>query len=235
MRVAIIPARGGSKRIFRKNVRPFAGKPMIGYSIQTALASGLFARVIVSTDDEEIATIARDLGAEVPFIRPAQLADDRAGTTEVMAHAVGWLNASGAAPSVACCVYATAPFMRGEDLQRALTLLEAGNWQYVFAAAGYAAPIFRSFRQLPDGGVEMFFPEHFHSRSQDLPRALYDAAQFYWGRPQAWLAGLRVFDRHSALVEIPSWCVQDIDTEEDWGRAERLALGLRGALARDGT
>jgi N-acylneuraminate cytidylyltransferase len=235
VRVAIIPARGGSKRIPRKNVRHFAGKPMIAHSIQTAISSGLFERVLVSTDDEEIAHVARSFGAEVPFVRPVHLADDRTGTSEVVAHAIGWLVEHGVKPSAVCCIYATAPFMLQEDLQRALTLLETADWQFVFAATSYAAPIFRSFRRLPGGGLEMFFPEHFNTRSQDLPQALHDAAQFYWGRPQAWLAGLRVFDRHSSVIEIPSWRVQDIDTEEDWARAERLAISISsGAQLPDG-
>jgi pseudaminic acid cytidylyltransferase len=221
--VAVIPARGGSKRIPRKNIRLFAGKPMIAYSIETALRSSLFEEVIVSTDDEEISRIARDYGAAVPFRRPANLADDHTGTTEVVAHAVRWLNGQSRAPAAVCCIYPTAPFLRAEDLRRALALLEGGSWQYVFAATAYAAPIFRSFRRAADGGVEMFFAEHFNTRSQDLPEALHDAGQFYWGRPQAWLSSLRVFDRHSSVIEIPRWRVQDIDTEEDWLRAELLA------------
>ena len=226
MRVAIIPARGGSKRIPRKNIRSFQGKPIIGYSIECALRSGLFGRVIVSTDDAQIAEVARDFGAEVPFVRPAALADDHAGTTEVTGHAVEWLLSSGLTLTAVCCIYATAPFIQQSDLRKGLELLESGNWQYVFSAATYSAPIFRSFRGNAQGGVEMFFAEHFESRSQDLPQALHDAAQFYWGRPRAWATALRIFDRHSTVIEIPRWRVQDIDTEEDWVRAEGLARYL---------
>lgn len=222
MIAAVIPARGGSKRLPRKNIRPFAGKPMIAHSIGCALRSGLFERVIVSTDDAEISRVARDFGAEVPFVRPPELSDDHAGTADVIAHAVKYLVDEGAALSAVCCIYATAPFIRPEDLERGLTLLEAGTMQYVFSATTFDAPIFRSFRNKVEGGLEMLFPEHYDTRSQDLPEALHDAAQFYWGRPQAWLEKTKVFDRFSAVVNIPRWRVQDIDTEEDWARAESM-------------
>lgn len=220
MKVAIIPARGGSKRIPRKNIREFAGKPMIAHSINCALQSGLFERVIVSTDDEEISRVARDSGAEVPFLRPPELSDDHAGTTEVVAHAINFLQDCGEKLSAVCCIYATAPFLRQEDIKQGLKVLESGDWQYVFAATNFAFPIFRSLRKKPEGGVEMFFPEHFSTRSQDLPEAFHDAGQFYWGRPQAWINGIRIFDKSSTVVTIPRWRVQDIDTLEDWDRAQ---------------
>jgi len=220
--VAIIPARGGSKRIPRKNVRPFAGKPIIAYSIECALHSSLFERVIVSTDDEEISRVARDFGAEVPFVRPEELSNDHAGTTEVVAHAINWLQGRGAHLSAVCCMYATAPFIRQEDVKQALAMLERGNWQYVFPAATFSAPVFRSFQKNAGGGLEMLFPEHFTTRSQDLPEVLHDAGQFYWGRPRAWLEDLRIFDATSTVLPIPRFRVQDIDTLEDWERAEEM-------------
>jgi len=224
--VAVIPARGASKRIPRKNIRPFAGKPMMAHSIDCARASGLFERIIVSTDDAEIACLAKTLGAEAPFTRPAALADDHAGTTAVIAHAIEWLQAEGTIASAVCCIYATAPFMRAADLTAGWHLLESGRWQYVFAATRLDASVHRSFVQKDDGSVEMLFPELFNTRSQDLPEVLHDAAQFYWGQPEAWLHGVRVFDRHSTIVAIPPWRVQDIDTEEDWLKAEAMALRL---------
>lgn len=226
MRIAFIPARGGSKRIPRKNIRRFCGRPMIAWPIQAARESGLFSRIAVSTDDEEIASVAREWGAEVPFRRPAELSGDHTGTTEVMGHAVRWAIEQGWSPTAACCIYATAPFLRAADLERGLRALESGTWAYAFAATEYPAPIFRSFRQHPDGGAEMFFPQHFETRSQDLPIALHDAAQFYWGRPDAWLEGKTLFARHSVPLVIPRWRVQDIDSEEDWRRAETLAPGI---------
>src|SRR2546423_1892475 len=224
--LAVIPARGGSKRIPRKNIRNFRGKPMIAWSIDAARQSGLFDHLIVSTDDDEIAAVAAAWGAEVPFKRPAHLSDDHAGTTEVIAHSTRWALEHGWKVEAVCCVYATAPFIEVGDLQRGWQLLVSANWAYVFAATKYAAPVFRSFRQHPDGEIEMFFPEHFHTRSQDLPVALHDAAQFYWGRVHAWLQELPVFDRHSTCVSIPRWRVQDVDTAEDWIRAEAVAAQL---------
>ena len=207
MKVAVIPARGGSKRIPRKNIREFAGKPMIAHSINCALESGLFERVVVSTDDEEISRVARDFGAEVPFLRPEELSDDHTGTTEVIAHSIDYLRSQGAKLSAVCCIYATAPFIRQEDLKEGLRVLEAGNWQYVFSATNFAFPIFRSLQKNAEGGLEMFFPKHFNSRSQDLPEALHDAGQFYWGRPQAWLDHVRILDTASTVVTIPRWRV----------------------------
>jgi pseudaminic acid cytidylyltransferase len=221
MRIAVIPARGGSKRIPRKNIKPFAGRPMISYSIAAAVQSGLFDRIIVSTDDGEIASVARTCGAEVPFLRPAELSDDHTGTMQVVEHAIRFLASGGVCDLTAvCCIYATAPFIRHEDLGRGLELLESGNWQYVFAATNFAAPIFRSFQKNASGGLEMFFPDYFPTRSQDLPEALHDAGQFYWGKPAAWLSAAMVFDRLSTVIQLPRWRVHDIDTEDDWLRAE---------------
>jgi N-acylneuraminate cytidylyltransferase len=228
MKIAVIPARGGSKRIPRKNIKPFSGKPMIAWSIEAAKSSGLFDRIIVSTDDAEIAEVAKKWGAEVPFMRPAELSNDYAATTEVIAHATQWALDQGLDVEAVCCIYATAPFVETNDLKRGWDALSAGDWQYAFTVTDFAAPIFRSFKQTAEGGVEMFFPEHFATRSQDLPIALHDAGQFYWGRPAAWLEGRRIFDRHSAPVIIPRWRVQDIDIPEDWERAEILAPIIMG-------
>ena len=222
MKIAIIPARGGSKRIPRKNIKNFCGKPMIAWSIEAAKASGLFEHIIVSTDDDEIAEVAKQGGAEVPFMRPAELSGDYAGTTEVIAHATQWAISQGWPVTAVCCIYATAPFVQEADLKRGLEALESGDWAYSFTATDFSAPIFRSFKQTANGGIEMFFPEHFLTRSQDLPTALHDAGQFYWGRTSAWIEGKRIFDRHSFPVIIPRWRVQDIDSQDDWGRAELI-------------
>ena len=226
MRVAVIPARGGSKRIPRKNIREFAGKPIIAWSIDAAKESDLFDRIIVSTDDAEIAEVAKQWGAEVPFMRPAELSNDYAGTTEVVAHAIEYLCNQGTKLSAVCCIYATAPFIRQADLKQGLAILEAGNWQYVFSATTFAFPIFRSFQKNAEGGLEMLFPEYFNTRSQDLPEVLHDAGQYYWGRPRTWTDRARIFDSNSTTVIIPRWRVQDIDTEEDWIRAESMAAYL---------
>ena len=225
MKIAVIPARGGSKRIPRKNIKGFYGKPMIAWSIEAAKASGVFDHIIVSTDDTEIAEVSKQYGAEVPFIRPVDLSGDYAGTTEVIAHAIGYMHEQQWSVDAVCCIYAT-PFVRAEDIKLGLSAMQSGSWEYAFAVTDFGAPVFRSFHLHPDGGVEMFFPEHLETRSQDLPVAMHDAGQFYWGRPGAWLEDKRVFDRHSFPVVLPRWRVQDIDTEEDWKRAELIQQAL---------
>jgi N-acylneuraminate cytidylyltransferase len=228
MKIAVIPARGGSKRIPRKNIKPFCGKPIIAWSIELAQESGLFDRIIVSTDDAEISEVAKSCGAEVPFMRPAELSNDYVGTTEVIAHATQWALVQGFDVDAVCCIYATAPLSQVEDIKQGLEALESGEWDYAFSVTDFAAPIFRAFKQTAEGGIEMFFPEHFATRSQDLPVALHDAGQFYWGRPSAWIEGKRIFDRHSAPVIIPRWRVQDIDSLDDWKRAELIYNQLEG-------
>ena len=226
MTLCIIPARGGSKRIPRKNIRSFLGRPMIAWPIATALQSGLFEHVIVSTDDEEIAKVAREHGAEVPFMRPAELADDHTGTGEVVAHAIREMQHVGWRGDAACCLYATAPFTTAEHLRAAHNKLVSGERWYVFAACPYPHPIQRAFRQTSEG-VEMFFPKHQETRSQDLEQAWHDAGQFYWGRAEAWLEQRPVFAPGSAFLPLNPAHVQDIDTEEDWQRAEFLMEWLR--------
>ena len=228
MNVAIIPARGGSKRIPRKNVRAFCGRPMIAWPIAAATASGLFDHILVSTEDAEIAEVARQAGAEVSFMRPAELADDHTGTIAVIAHATRWAKEQGWPIEAICCVYPTAPMIAPHDLAEGLRLLREGPRDFVLAATDYAAPVQRAFRQAEGGSIEMFFPEHFDSRSQDLPRALHDAAQFYWGRPEVWLSARTLFGPRTSVVLVPRWRVQDIDTPEDWTRAEALFRSLGG-------
>jgi N-acylneuraminate cytidylyltransferase len=220
MNLAVIPARGGSKRIPRKNLRSFCGKPMIAWSIEAALASGCFDRVVVSTDDEEIAKVAREYGAEVPFVRPAELSDDHTGTTPVVAHAARECGA--AAEDHICCLYATAPFLRPTDIQRGLEVLKESGAEFAFSVTSFAFPIQRAIRVTSENRVEMFAPSVFEVRSQDLEEAWHDAGQFYWGYARAWQAGTQLFSSDSAPVPLPRYRVQDIDTEEDWIRAEWL-------------
>ncbi|OJA07265.1 pseudaminic acid cytidylyltransferase [Halomonas sp. QHL1] len=221
--VAVIPARGGSKRIPRKNIKSFAGKPMIAWSIEAALASGCFDRVIVSTDDDEIATVASEWGAEVPFRRPAELSDDHTGTIPVIAHAIEWLSDHDKAPKTVCCLYATAPFVQPEDLRSGYQSLQGGEEvDYAFSVTSYVFPIQRALRLSPQGRVAMFQPKHFHTRSQDLEEAWHDAGQFYWGLADAWIKGLPIFTERAMPVFLPRHRVQDIDTLEDWQRAEWL-------------
>ncbi|PKF51594.1 pseudaminic acid cytidylyltransferase [Enterovibrio nigricans] len=233
MRVCIIPARGGSKRIPGKNLKSFIGRPIIAYAIDVAKKCALFDRIIVSTDDNEIAAIANELGAEVPFIRPASISDDHATTLDVIKHAIEWLQADKCQTIEAvCCLYATVPFTRAMDLVEGLALLESHDTQYTFAATRFSFPIQRSIRLNSDENVEMFWPEHFSTRSQDLEPAYHDAGMFYWGRPDTFLAGLPIFAPHSKVVQIPHYRVQDIDEPDDWIRAEMLyqILSQRGEL-----
>src|SRR5690606_6657613 len=181
MMLAVIPARGGSKRIPRKNIRPFSGRPMIAWSISAALESGCFDKVIVSTDDGEVAEIARACGAETPFERPAELSDDHTGTIPVIAHAVDWYKRQGAEPRTVCCVYATAPFIQAADIVTGLGKLEEEGCDYVFPVTTFPFPIQRAIRIASSGRSEMFYPEYFSTRSQDLEEAYHDAGQFYWG------------------------------------------------------
>lgn len=229
MKLAVIPARGGSKRIPRKNIKPFCGKPMIGWSIEAARLSGCFDHIIVSTDDTEIAEIARAYDAEVPFMRPLELSDDHTGTIPVIAHAIEWMNRNVGPVDVTCCLYATAPFVLAEDLRRGFDLLKSSGADYVFSVTSYPFPIQRAIRVTADQRVEMFRPEHFSTRSQDLEEAFHDAGQLYWGRAAAWLAGKPLFTRDAAPLLLPRHRVQDIDTAQDWERAEWLfkAMQLR--------
>lgn len=222
MKLAIIPARGGSKRIPRKNIKQFCGKPMIAYSIEAAIESGCFDRVIVSTDDTEIAEVAQAYNAEVPFIRPEELSNDYAGTIPVIQHAVNWLIHEGEAPEFVCCLYATAPFITPEVIKQGLQQLKDTDAAYAFSATSYAFPIQRAFRIKPLLGVEMFEPQQFNTRSQDLEEAYHDAGQFYWGTKDAWLTEKVIFGPESTPVILPRHRVQDIDTPEDWQRAELL-------------
>ena len=222
MNVAVIPARGGSKRIPRKNIKQFCGRPIIAWSIDVAKQSGLFERIIVSTDDKEIAEIAKSYGAEVPFMRSVELSNDYAGTTEVIADAVSWMHEHSWHPEAICCIYPTSVFLLVNDLKKGFDVLSTGNWLYAFSVTDFESPIFRSFIEHPDGGVEMCFPDYFEKRSQDLPVAFHDAAQFYWGKPEAWINQLNIFDFHSNPINIPNYRVFDIDTMEDWQRAELM-------------
>jgi len=192
---------------------------MIAWSIEAALQSNIFERVVVSTDDEEIAGVARQWGSEVPFIRPAELSDDFAGTDDVFLHALKALTVD---DGTACCLYATAPFVQPEDLARGRVILIDHQATSAFSVTRYAYPIFRALKVNKQGRVEMIWPEHRMTRSQDLPETWHDAGQFYWVDVKKYLAEGKIFSDDSCPVEIPSWRVQDIDTEEDWQRAQRI-------------
>ena len=223
MRIAIIPARGGSKRIPRKNIREFHGKPMIAWSIQAALNSGCFDRVIVSTDCREIGQVSRDFGAETPFIRPPELSDDFTPTAPVIAHAINSIEKDNFKVKIVCCIYATAPLIQPSDLKLGLDVMHGGDWKFAFSGTVFDYPVYRSFERDLDGSIRMLFPQHYKVRSQDLPEVWHDAGQFYWGKPDSWRNSDPIFAPHSTVVPLPGWRVQDIDSEEDWKKAEIIA------------
>lgn len=227
MRLAVIPARGGSKRIPRKNIKPFCGKPIIAWSIDTARKSGCFDEIIVSTDDDEIAETAFKHGASIPFIRPPDLSDDITGTIPVIKHAVQHFIKTGNPPDYVCCIYATAPFLEEKDLKKGLSILTDTGCDFTFSVTSYNFPIQRAIRINRQGRVEMFYPENFSVRSQDLEEAYHDAGQFYWGQSRAWLDEIPIFSPGAAPVILPSYRVQDIDTPEDWERAEIMFNAIR--------
>jgi N-acylneuraminate cytidylyltransferase len=222
MRLAVIPARGGSKRIPRKNIKLFGGKPMIAWSIEAAIQSGCFDRIIVSTDDAEIADVARAYGAEVPFVRPPELSDDHTATIPVVAHAIQWISQQFGPVELACCLYATAPFIQSKDLQQGLNALQQSDALYALTVTNFAAPIQRSFRITQQQRIEMFNPDQYNMRSQDLEEAYHDAGQFYWGRAEAWLSSTPLHSEFAIPLLLPRYRVQDIDTMDDWIRAEMM-------------
>jgi len=224
MNVAIIPARGGSKRIPRKNIRLFHGKPMIAWSIEAALQSGCFGRVIVSTDDAEIAEVARQWGAEIPFIRPAELSDDHAGMRAVNRHARIWLQEHDKSPvTMLTTLLATAPFVTPARIRQTVEALLASDKRRAFLSTEFPYPVYRGFTVDTGGSPRMLFPEHLSVRSQDLPTAFHDAGQLYVSK----LYGDDEDDApflgaNSLPIMLPRYLVQDIDTEEDWRRAEMM-------------
>lgn len=227
MTLCVIPARGGSKRIPRKNVKPFHGVAMIAWSIRAAQAAGVFDHILVSTDDAEIAAVARAEGAEVPFLRPADLADDHTPTVPVVAHALARADALWGEQAQVCCLYATAPFVTPADLAAGQALLRDTGADYAMPVTSFPFPIQRAVRISGNNRVEMIHPEHALTRSQDLDEAYHDAGQFYWGTRAAWQAGLPIMGPGTAALPLPRHRVQDIDTPEDWARAEHLFANLR--------
>lgn len=221
-RIAIIPARGGSKRIPKKNIRLFHGKPIVQWVIEAADASGCFDSIVVSTDDPEIAAVARASGALVPFLRPAELSDDHTPTVPVIAHALKTLEQSGASYQAACCIYPTAVFASSEMIRKGLSLLDSGGCNYVISVIPYPHPIERALRLTPNSTTRMENPQHVATRSQDLQPSLHDAGQFYWGLSAAWVSGEPILSGGTKAIVLGSTEARDIDNEQDWQIAEQL-------------
>lgn len=223
--VCIIPARGGSKRILRKNVKSFCGKPMMQWSIEAAHRTGCFEQVIVSTDCHEIADVAKACGALVPFMRPAELSDDHTITASVIRHAIDvTLGKLMPERQPICCLYATAPFVTAQDIVQSLDKLDVS--EFVMPVTRFGFPVQRAARLNEKGELQMFHPEHYRTRSQDLEEAWHDTGQFYWATAQAWRSERSPFELGASAYPIPRWRVQDIDTPEDWQRAELMFEAL---------
>lgn len=233
MNVAIIPARGGSQRIPGKNIKVFCGKPILSYSIEVALNSRLFDEVIVSTDDETVASVAVDHGATVPFVRPRDISDEFTGTNAVVRHALQWLRDNDREFDYACCIYATAPLLRESYLRKGLQLLQASNKMFAFSVASFPFSIYRALSIDEGGSIQPRFPEFAEARSQDLEEHYHDAGQFYWGKPQAFIDELPLYSDSAVPVHLPRHLVQDIDNEEDWLRAEILHAVLQQRMGED--
>lgn len=225
--IAIIPARGGSKRIPHKNIRNFCGRPMIAWSIEAAKSSDLFDHIIVSTDDIEIAEVAKAWGAEIPFMRPAALSNDYVGTGPVVKHALNWVIENLGEPEFVCTIYATAPFIRSIDLINGWQLMIDQESEIAFTVTSFPFPIQRAIKITENGRIGMFQPEHYKTRSQDLEPAYHDAGQFYWARTQAVLNEISAFSEAAVPLILPRYRVQDIDTIEDWHRAELMFKVLK--------
>jgi len=222
MNICVIPARGGSKRIPRKNIKEFNGKPIIAYSIEAALKSNCFSQVIVSTDDDEISEVAKKYGALVPFVRPDELSNDYAGTIPVIKHAIEWMEDNNNYIENVCCLYATAPFIQSKIISKAYQQLQDSNSDYCFSVTSFSFPIQRAIKIVQGDKVNMFYPEHFNTRSQDLEEAYHDAGQFYWGKARAFKDESPLFSEVATPYVLPRYLVQDIDTMEDWIRAEAM-------------
>lgn len=229
MNVAVIMGRGGSKRVPLKNIKPFCGKPMIAHPIQAARGSGLFDRIIVSTDSEQIAKVARECGAEVPFLRPPELADDYVTTAPVLAHALNWLADNGCVVRYVCCIYATSVFALPEYLRKGYELLVEKKVSSVFPVSAYPSSIYRALQINKKGCLEMVWPEHELTRSNDLPEAYHDVGQFYWLDSKKFLAEQRIYTPDAMPVIVPRTLAQDIDTLEDWEAAELKFKAMEAA------
>jgi len=224
MKIAIIPARGGSKRIPHKNIKLFCGKPMIAWSIEAARAARIFDHIIVSTDDDNIAKIANKYGAKTPFSRPPHLSDDYTGTAAVVKHALGWVLENLGVVKHVCTIYATAPFLESNDIIDGFKLLTKRECEMTIAVTSFPFPIQRAIKLSMDGAVSMFEPTNFIKRSQDLEPSYHDAGQLYWATTEAVMNDQSAFTPIARAQVLPRHKVQDIDTIEDWTRAELMFM-----------
>jgi pseudaminic acid cytidylyltransferase len=224
MKLAVIPARGGSKRIPNKNIKLFQGKPIIAWAIECAHASKLFDQVIVSTDSDEIKVVAKDYGATVPFMRPSMLADDLTPTVPVISHAIKEYIKSGVQVDYACCIYPCTPFLTPNDLIEGFRILIDQGWNYVYPVTEFDHPITRAMK-VNDGRATFIYPDAELTRTQDLDGFYHDTGQFYWGKASAWLDQKKMHTE-GGVFKVPNWRFLDIDTQDDWRRLELMFAAL---------
>ena len=223
MNLAIIPARSGSKRIPKKNIKIFDGKPVISYSIQAAIKSKKFKKIIVSTDSKDIAKISNKFGAETPFYRPKKISDDHSSTIDVVKHAISYFKNKNINFNNICCIYPVAPFVSHNDINKAFKILTyEKKLSFIFSAFRSPSKIERSFFMKDKNSLEMNFKNFALSRSQDIKDSYFDAAQFYWGSNNSWKNKKNILNSSSKFIEIPGWRAIDIDTKEDWKKAELM-------------
>jgi len=222
MIVAIIPARGGSKRIKKKNIKNFLGKPIISYPIKEAIKAKIFDKIIVSTDSNQIMKISKKYGAKILFRRPKNLSGDKIGTREVVSHAINWLDKNLKKPKIICCIYPTSPLIKAKDLISSFKKIKNSRWNYVIGATRFSYPIQRAFFKSKNGGIKMVNQKNFHKRSQDFRETFHDAGQFCWGKFNAWNSKKIILEKNSTFYLMSKLKVQDIDNLEDWKNAEKL-------------
>jgi len=222
MNLAIIPARKGSKRILKKNIKNFFGKPVIYNSIKQAKLTKLFDKIIVSTDCKKIQKIAKEYGAEASFLRPKNLSNDYVQISEVVKHSITYFVKKKIYFNYVCCIFPVAPFLEKKDIIKGYKEIKKNKWSFVFSAVKNSYPYYRGFKKHKENGIKMIFPQNYKKRTQDLPETFFDAGQFYWGLSKAWLKQKKVFDKNSTIVEIPKWKSIDIDTISDWKYAEMM-------------
>lgn len=222
MIVAIIPARAGSKRIKKKNIKLFLGKPIISYSIKSARKSKIFDKIIVSTDSNIVGNIAKKYGADFLFKRPKRLSGDKIGTRKVILHAIKWLSKNIKKPSLICCIYPTAPLMSHDDLNKSFKKMKSKKWNYIFSAAKNSFPIERCFKFNSKNQLTLINKKNFFKRSQSFKPTYRDAGQFYWGTYNAWVNKSVIFEKNSSIYLLPDLRTRDIDYNEDWKVAEKL-------------
>ena len=220
IKIAIIPARSGSKRVPKKNIKSFFGKPLIAHTIIKLKKSKIFDHIIVSTDSKKIASISKKYGADVPFLRPKNLSGDKPGTFQVLKHAVSWLNKKGFDPELVCCVYPTAVLLQIKDLKYGLKAIKTKKWNYVISATTFEHPIFRSFKNTTKGKIKLIYPKKIEKNTQNFEDVYHDAGQFYWGKKESWLKKSKIIGPRSKMIPIPRWRTQDIDTMNDWHKAK---------------